>query len=242
MDAADIGWVALFTALAAWCQAVTGFGFSLLVVPPLSIAIGPRQAVVVANLLSTFLGMLTAGRLHHTVDWQLGGRLLAGAVVGMPVGVAVLLTVEPGLLKLVIAATVLASTVILWRGWRIRRSSQAGDLAAGFLSGVLNTSTSMSGPPVVVYLQGRGVEAARFRATLAAYFLASSAIAVAMLTAGGEVRLSSLGLAAVGAATVFPAWAAGMRVARHVPEQLFRRLVLATLVLSAIAATVSTLT
>jgi uncharacterized membrane protein YfcA len=236
VDLTGAFWVALLTGLAALCQSLSGFGFSLLVVPPLSIVLGARQAVVVANLLSAFLGLLMAGRLRRAIDWRLGGTLFAGALAGMPVGLAVLLAVDAAVLRVIIAVTVLVSTAVLWRGVRIRRTSRPGDLAAGFVSGVLNTSTSMSGPPVVVYLQGREVPATGFRATLAAYFLASSAVAVALLAAGGEVSGASFGYSVVGAVTILPAWALGSRLARRVDEAQFRRLVMAVLVLSAAVA------
>ena len=229
-------WVALLTGLAALCQALSGFGFSLLVVPPLSLVIGARQAVVVANLLSVALGLLIVGQLRRSVDWRLFRWLFAGSVAGMPLGLAVILAVDQTVLKAMIAVVVLVSTVALWRGLRFAKASRRGDLAAGFISGVLNTSTSMSGPPVVVYLQGQETAPANFRATLAAYFLASSTIAVGLLAAGGEVRGSSLAYAGLGLVAVFPAWAIGSRLGRKVEPRRFRALVMAVLVVSAAVA------
>jgi uncharacterized membrane protein YfcA len=187
VTAADALAVFLLAVGASSAQALSGFGFSLLIVPPLAVVIGPKEAVVLANLLSPAQNALMLTRLHGHVEWRVGSMLLAGALVGMPLGLALLVAVDPTALKAVIAVTVLVSTVLLWRGLRIRSGNRLGDAVAGFFSGVLNTSTSMSGPPVVLYLQGRALPPDAFRGTLTAYFMIISLIAVALFAIGGRI-------------------------------------------------------
>ena len=99
----------------------------------------------------------------------------------------------------VIAVTVLVATTLIWRGIHLRAQNRALDLAAGFVSGVLNTSTSMSGPPLVLYLQNRGMTPGQFRATLNAFFLASGAIATFLFVIGDRIGSSELGAAGAAA-------------------------------------------
>src|SRR4029079_17328466 len=81
--------------------------------------------------------------------------------------------------------------------------------AAGLASGILNTSTSMSGPPVVVYLQGRGVDPGRFRATLAPSFRASGLVAIALFIASGRYDATTWGETALAIPALAVGWLAG---------------------------------
>ncbi len=226
---------------AALTQSLSGFGFSLFIVPLLIPLVGAKDAVVLANLLGVFVNVITITRMRRFVDWALGATLLAGAVAGMPLGIAVLALANPDALQAAIGIVVLLSTIALWRGAGIRGAGRAGNLAAGFVSGVLNTSTSMSGPPVVLYLQGRGVPSVPFRATLGAYFLASALVAAGLFAANGRIHGSTLGYAAAALPAMAAGWLAGYVVANRVSDVVFRRIVITVLVATAISAIVAPL-
>jgi uncharacterized protein len=78
-----------------------------------------------------------------------------------------------------------------------RHLSPAAGWAAGFVSGALTTSISVSGPPIVLWLEARGVRPAEFRASLAASFLALN-------LAGAAVLLVAEGSDVFDAGTVLP--------------------------------------
>jgi uncharacterized membrane protein YfcA len=151
----------------------------------------------------------------------------------MPAGLVVLFFVRAEVLQLIIAGVVVVSTLAIMRGFALHAAGLAGDLIAGVTSGILNTSTSMSGPPIVLYLQGKGMAPTPFRATIATFFFASSASAVVLLLIFGE-----------GQAYVFVAWAlcvpailagqfVGNRMFHRIDLVFFRRLVYTILFLSA---------
>ena len=234
MDLAEAVAIFAFVATASATQALSGFGFSLLLVPPLALVLGPREAVVLANLLGPGMNGIMVWRLWHAVRWRTSAVLLAAAAAGMPVGLLVLLVVDARPMRVVIAVTVLVSTFALWRGFAIRGRSLAGDLAAGFTSGVLNTSKSMSGPPVVLYLQGRALPPDEFRATLAGFFLASSFVAVALFVIGGQIHARTFAQVSVAAAGLVAGYAVGAMVYRRIPVTHFRGIVMLVLVASAL--------
>jgi len=219
----------LLSAGAAVVQSLTGLGFGLMIVPPLVMLVGAKDAVVVSNVLATVLSGALLLRSHGHVEWRMGAILLSSTIVGMPFGLMVLVWIDPGLLQVVIAASVILFTVLLARGMQIHSTGLAGDLLTGFLSGVLRMSTSMSGPPVVIYLQGRGVRSERFRATLAAFFFASGLIGIGMFAAGGRFD-RDIGLEiGVGAPALAAGLAGGSALYRLVDEGLFRRFVFGVL-------------
>lgn len=225
--------IALLAGGASFAQALTGFGFSLLIVPPLALVVGPKDAVVVSNMLSTAVNVVMLTRIHHDVDWGMASRLLAGAIVGMPLGVVVLVVFAPAALQLLIAVSVIVFTAALVRGFTLRYTGRVGDTVVGMVSGVFNGATSMSGPPVVLYLQSRGIERNQFRSTVTAYFFASSAISIPLFAIAGrydhDVSYATVaGLPAVAVGILGGNW-----VFRRIHSDRFRTMVFATLLLSA---------
>lgn len=241
MDASTVVAIVLLATLAAIVQSTAGFGFSLMLVPLLSLVIGPKETVVLSNILSAVLEAALLIRVRQSVEWRLGSTLFAGALVGMPLGLLVVIFLSAAALKVVIAVTVIVFTLMLMRGLRIHSAGRGGNVAAGVVSGILNTSTSMSGPPVVLYLQGRGIAPGPFRATLFAYFSAISAIAVGLLATAGHFTQNVAVAAVVAIPSLVVGGAIGNRLHHRVPEARFRHLVYAILIASAISAIVSAL-
>jgi uncharacterized membrane protein YfcA len=225
--------IVLLAALAALIQALSGFGFSLFIVPILAILIGPQDTVLLANLLSTFSNAMQARNLRHAADRRTAIVLTVASCAGMPVGLAVLLLVEARALQVAIAVMVIVSTLVLMRGVALHAAGTLGDVAAGFTSGVLNTSTSLSGPPIVLYLQGKGLAPLQFRATIATFFLVTSAIAVTLMIAAGAFRPYILGAWAISVPAVFAGQRLGNVLFERVDLLLFRRMVFGILFVSA---------
>lgn len=233
--------IVVLAAVAAFIQALSGFGFALFIVPFLAILIGPRDTVLLANLLSTFSGAVQATHLRHSAERRMAGVLMLGSCIGMPIGLAVLLLVDPDVLSLLIAGMVILFTVLLMRGLAMHSAGRIGDFAAGITSGVLNTSTSMSGPPVVLYLQGRGMAPLQFRATIAAFFFVTSSIGVALLLIAGGGKPYVFGAFALCVPAVFAGQRAGNLLFKRVDVVAFRRLVYGILLVSGLVAIVGTL-
>lgn len=231
--------VFVLAAVASFTQALSGFGFSLLIVPPLALVLGAREAVVVANGLSLLVNTSITAYLRRFVQWPLWFALTVASCIGMPLGLAVLLALSPRALQVLIAVAVLAATFLTWRGLRLHRGGRGADFVAGFLSGVLNTSTSMSGPPVVLHLHARGLTPEQFRATLTAYFAVGACVALLLYLAGGQLhRETGLGILA-GAPGLLAGWSAGNVLFRRLDPARFRGIVLAVLMASAVVALVA---
>jgi uncharacterized membrane protein YfcA len=229
----EIAAIAALAFGASVVQSATGLGFGLLIIPPLVLVIGVKDAVVVSNVLATCLSGLLLTRVHGAVAWRTAGTLFVAACAGMPLGLAVLILAEPRALQVVIALGVIAFTVLLVRGVRLPLDGRRGEAVAGLASGILRTSTSMGGPPVIILLQSRRMESNTFRSTMTAFFVASGVLSVAMFGASGRID----GRIAAEAGVALPAVVAGLftgaALYRRTNEQVFRRAVLAVLFISA---------
>jgi uncharacterized membrane protein YfcA len=222
-------------ALAAFAQSVSGFGSALVAVPLLSVLAGPRTAVVTITALSIAMTALATVRERRHVQWRVAGTLAAAGLIGMPVGLVLLTSLGARALTLVITALVLVVTVMLARGW----SAHPGPWArrsAGVLSGAMLTSTGMNGPPLVITLQALRLRSDAFRATLQAVFCAQDVAAVAGFVAVGQLNRTVLVAVAAGLPGLPLGWLLGDRVFTRIDQDVFRRVVLGMLVVSAVAA------
>ncbi len=203
----------------AFVQSTTGFGFALLLSPAAFAALEPVEAVMTLLVLGLALNLLVLfehGRPDH-VDWRGLAPVLLWALPGLAVGAVALTRLSKDALQVGVGLAVIAAAAWQWR--QRRRSAAARSLpavVAGFTSGVLTTSISVSGPPIVLWLEARAVEPKEFRASLAASFLALN------LT-GGAILLASEGSGSLSAGTVAPLL--GLVVAGYALGALaFRRL------------------
>jgi uncharacterized protein len=233
--------VSAVVAVAGFVSGLTAFGFALLAVPPLAMILGPKDAVLVSLLVGGVATFGLAYRLRTHVQRPVAGRLIGGAVLGMPLGLVVLVTVPPDALRLTIAAAVLVSVLLVWRGAAIHGTGHRYDWAAGFTSGVLNTSVSTNGPPLVLVLQARRLAPNDFRGTLAAVFVVSNVVAVLLVLAAGQLTRDLVLTALLAMPAMLAGWALGMRLAPLLHPERFRGVVLGLLAVSAAVAALSVL-
>jgi uncharacterized membrane protein YfcA len=223
-------------AFAAAIQAHSGFGFALFLVPFSTALIGTKETVLLAAMLALVMNALQSFRLRSFVQRRTASVLAVGSFAGMPAGVAVLLLANSSVLKAGTALAVLTATALLATGARLPPGNARRDLAAGLVSGVLNTSTGISGPPVALYLQGRRLPASEFRGTIAAFFFVTSVGALALLAviAGIEAKVVTVSLLSL--PFLFAGSTAGNVLFARTSEAHFRRMVLAVLALSGLTA------
>lgn len=220
-------------AMAAAVQAATGFGFALTAVPLLTLVLGPQSAVVtvlvVGLVLSVGVAVMERGhaRLRDAVTVGLAG------LVGMPIGLLALSTASERALTVVISLVLLCSIVLLGRGLRLPRDPRT-EIGAGLLSGMLLTSTSMNGPPLVIAFQAQRLPPREMRATLATIFVVHGAVAVVLVAVAGQVTAGAAVTAAAGIPAIAVGWFAGDRAFRRLDATAFRRVVLGLLTVTAL--------
>ena len=227
--------------VAGTAQTVTGFGFALVAVPFLIIVLEPEQVVVLTSLLALSNSALVAVRVLDRVPWRTVGRMLAGSLLGMPFGLMVLLFAPDEALRIGVGVASIVMAIALGSGMSFGAAGYRGELIAGATSGVLNTSTSMNGPPVVLYLADQRLPPHEFRGALSSYFFISGLISIGAFAASGVFTWTAVALAAAALPAVFVASAIGHALAGRVSQQHFRRLVFALLIATASVAVGSTI-
>ena len=229
--------LATVAAVAGACvQSATGFGYALVLGPAVFAALSATEAVtalLVAGLALNLLMLAGEGRTPR-VRWHDVGPMLAAAVPATVGGVLVLRAVEKPALQVAVGVAVLAAVAVQVRP-RVapRELAPATAYPVGAVAGVLTTSTSVNGPPLLLWLQARGATPAEIRDSLAASFLTLSVTGTAALIAingvNGAVDAGALAL-------LIPATAAGHAAGRAIYERLdparFRAITLALALLA----------
>ena len=189
---------AAIVCLASVSQAVTGFGFALVLVPLLSLVYPPKMVVLVSLTLGLACKPLLLAQCWRKVQLARIAPLTLAAVVGTFFGARLLLLASAPALQLGIGlvVVVLASAMLKANGRPLPRENLATALI-GLLSGVLTGSTSMGGPPVVLLGVQQNWEKASFRANLLAFFTLSSISSLLSLWQAGAINVELLQLDAV---------------------------------------------
>lgn len=226
--------------VASFAGGATGFGFGLICTPLLLLVGYPLPFVVTSNLaLSLVTRISVVYRLRAHVTASRVAVLIAGLIPGLVAGIWILGSVGTRALTIVAALVVVFSALLLARAVDAPppRPLPGGRLAAGFLGGALGATTSLSGVAPALLLAREKSRPASFIADLAAYFVASCAILLGGLAASGEISTDALYPAFVVWLPVSLAGnALGVVAGTRLPERLFRRVVLAMLVVCGVIA------
>lgn len=177
---------ALVVAAAGLLRGFAGFGAGLLMAPLLGLLLGPRLAVPVIVVLDALVAAPLLPRAWRQARWRDVLPAGAAAALTIPVGAAVLRSMDPAVLRRAIGAVVVVLVALLASGWRRRR--RPGPLEAagiGGVSGVLTGAGGIGGPPVILWLLAGDGSPTVQRASLIAYFAVTQAAALAVFAAAG---------------------------------------------------------
>lgn len=226
---------ALAALVGAAVQSATGFGFALVLSPALFAVMEPAEAVTVLLALGVALNLLVLLE-RHDARWSRLTPILLPALPGLAVGAVILAALSRKPLQVGVGVAVIAAAL-----WQLRDRAAAARVpavVAGFLSGVLTTSISISGPPLVLWLEAQELRPSEFRATLAAAFLALNLAGWAVLAVAGDAT-ADLGELLVLLALVVAGYALGALAFRRLDHERFYRVVLGLVLVTGAASVVA---
>lgn len=245
-------------------QSATGFGFALLLSPALFAAVDPYEAVTALLALGLLLNLLVLadGGIGPAHGRALAPMLLA-ALPGLLLGAGLLAWLSKPVLQVAVGAAVLMAAAVQWQA-RVRAGQSAAALAGaggmrsavgegtsaagggtlsaaliGFTSGALTTSVSISGPPIVLWLEARGLRPAEIRASLAVAFLALNLAGGIVVLATGGARTVDLDVLAPLLVLVLVGHLLGALAFRRLDARAFSRIALALVAVAGAASVVA---
>lgn len=229
----------LFTTIACMgllVQSFAGFAGSLFAMPLFALVLPScflplREAVPAYNMVLIVVDLFLVYESRRHIEWRRLRGVLAGGLLGGPVGVLCLKNLPLHWIGAAISIVTLVFAVVFMLNVKVPLTERPRtQLGVGLLSGVLGGSISESGPPVVVYALALGWNKDTFRSTLLAYFTCLSLECNMFYWMNGMVSRNSL--LSFGTAVV-PALALstiGIRLKNVVSESVFRRAILIVIV------------
>ena len=182
---------------AAFIRGLTGFGFGILMVPILALALTPVEAVLAINIMA---GLLAFTELRLILREAERSALIIGAMVvlGTPFGLLLLDATPAAVARFLIALIALSAFIAV--SLPQRGAEQPGTLATtvtGVSAGLLTGFAAMPGPPVVPYYVGRDIPRLTAKASMIGIFGVAALAGVGSGAAIGvlEPKIAVLGLA-----------------------------------------------
>jgi uncharacterized membrane protein YfcA len=229
-------WVVAAAAFAgSLIRGFSGFGSGLVFMPIGAACLGPKPAAGVLFIIDTLLIIPFVVRAARIVEWREVLPLGLGAVLMVPVGVAVLFAIDPVPLRWGLSLAILGSIALLWAGLRYRGRTRTWlSILVGGIAGFMSGSAQIPGPPVLIYWLGRDVVPVTMRANAIVFFCFTTVIAGIFYVMGGIFTGDVMARSAV----LFPVYAIGIfiggRMFGWASEKTYRTIAYASIVFSAV--------
>lgn len=222
--------------IAGLVRGFAGFGAGLMMMGPLSLLYSLPAAVVSVAVIDAAASPAMLKGMWRQADRRRALIAAGAAALFLPLGIYILRSAEPELLRRVAGGLVLLFVVLIALGGTWRRGGVWATAGAGASGGLIGGATSLIGPPVILYFLARRDAPERTRATLAIYI---SAVVLTMtgIMAVFEATASVAGWGAwIRALLLAPFYAGGILIGRRLfhlaPPEFYRRVAL-TLVTAA---------
>ena len=231
-------------AVAGFVQGLSGFAFGMVAMSIWVWGVEPRVAAVM-----TVMGGLS-GQLLQAFTVRRGLRLaalapfLAGAVVGVPLGVAALPHLNAAMFKLtlgIILVVCCPAMLVAHKLPRLTFGGRVGDGVAGAVGGLMGGIGGFPGVVPTLWCTLRGFDKELQRTVVQNFNLAALAATMAVYVASGAVTRDMLPRFAVVVPALIVPSLLGARVYVGLSELAFRRVVLTLLTCAGIAMIVAAL-
>ena len=229
----DLLAVIVIICIAAVLQSISGFGFSLLAMPLLSIFVDIQDAVVIATLCGIFTNAVHLRKDFQFVERSIARRISLSALIGMPLGVVVLTVFSATQMRAIIGAVIVVLVFLMMRNFVLKTENTNVDIVLGAFSGLLATSVSTNGPPLVFLLQSKQLDPWRLRATLAYVFTISGCASFVVLMIAGKGSSDAFQYAMLSLPAMYLGTVVGRKARRRVTQEAFKRLMYVLLLATA---------
>ncbi len=231
----DFAVLAAAIAVAGLVRGFAGFGTGLIFMPLASTVIDPVMALIVAWVVDTLPTLPIVLPALKVCTWKTIRPMLVGAFVGLPLGVAAIRYADPVPARWAISLLTLGFALVMWSGWRYRRTPSTPLIVSlGASSGLLGGFAGIPGPPVILFWMSSVAAASIARANIIVYFAVLTVFSGGNYAAQGLFTLEATLRAVTLAPIYFLAIFFGNRLFPYAAEGTYRRIAFLLIIASAI--------
>ncbi|WP_299692973.1 TSUP family transporter [uncultured Tateyamaria sp.] len=228
-------WLVGAIVAAGLVRGFTGFGSALIIMPAASSVLDPFAALVFLTVVEFWGPLPNLPAALRTGQRAEALRLLAGAAVGLPLGLWALSYLAPGVFGWLVSCVVLVLLMLVMTGWRYRGTLRSGAIAAvGGVGGFLGGIAGVPGPPVIMLYMASALPIATIRANFLLYLLGIDLMMIAVIVGIGLLDMTALAAGLLCVPVYMLANVAGAWLFDPDKERLFRAVAYLTIAASAI--------
>lgn len=244
MDPVVVAAVVLGAAVAGFVQGLSGFAFSMVALSIWAWAVEPRLAAAMAVFGGLTGQVLAALTVRRGFDLKRLLPFLAGGVVGIPIGVALLPHLDVVLFRVLFGGLLVTWCPVMLMARRLPHLKAGGrwaDGVVGATGGVMGGLGGFTGAVPTLWCTLRGFDKDAQRAIIQNFNLAALAMTMASYLACGVVTRDMLPMFAIVAPAMLLPALLGARLYIGISEVAFRKIVLSLLTASGVALLASSL-
>jgi uncharacterized protein len=236
-SALQLAWAAGVLFGAYVVRGMSGFGAGLVATPLLAFLFPITTVVPTTALLVFVLFIFLTLRDRHEVAWDEFWRLLPPTLIGVVSGLYLFSVLDNRLLLKLLGGFLVAYAsymlIAQWAGMRQRALSEKWAWPLGFAGAFIDSLFGGGGGTlVVIYMHGRAVSKAKFRATLAVLWFIEMMARVGGYTLAGFYTQSTLALVALMLPFMLAGTWVGEKITARISHEAFTRILALMLLLS----------
>ncbi len=171
----------------------SGFGSALIFMPLASSVAAPRLVAALLLIIDFVAATPLIPNAWKHADRRATAVMVAGALIGVPIGTYLLTRLEPVTTRWIISVFVAALLALLLSGWRYRGNDHVAlSVGVGGLSGFCSGLAQTGGPPIVGYWLGRPIASMIARANIVLFFAASDFFSAVSYAVSGLVTADAV--------------------------------------------------
>ncbi len=179
----DLAWWIAALSLAAGCFIQTALGFGMAVLAaPIIVLVRPEWVPVALTVTALSLSLMNSWHHRVGIQWRTMAVPFITRLPGTAIGAWILTLLPVAALQILVAASVFIAVLVTAFG-RAFQATPTRLGAAGFISGIMGTTTSIGGPPMALVMQHGPANTTR--ANLSIYFTYSCILSLVSYQAVG---------------------------------------------------------
>jgi uncharacterized membrane protein YfcA len=171
---------------AGMVRGYTGFGSAMIFMPVAGAYLGPKAAIGIMSIIDSAMQLPMLRSTWRHARWGEIGPLFIGFVVGLPIGIYLLMTIDPTPVRWVTSLSIILCLSLILSIGRIEASpGLTATIATGTASGLISGLASLGGMVLSLFWLAGPSHNAGVRGSSVAFFVPASLVSISLLAYAG---------------------------------------------------------
>jgi uncharacterized protein len=172
--------------VAGTVRGYTGFGSAMIFMPVASAFLGPKAAIGIMWIIDATLQLAMVRSTWRHARWGEIGPLFIGYVIGLPLGVYLLVSIDPTPIRWATSVSIIIALALLLTARRVETSpSLPVTVATGTVSGLISGVASLGGMVLSLFWLAGPSRNEAVRGSSVAFFVPASLLSGSLLALAG---------------------------------------------------------